>query len=156
MELQFRIDGENYPVPTRESLNLDEHVLFYEWTGVDLESIDDQPVNARMIGAFMQMAYMRANPEVPSHLARRLIGKSNFESAMAAFAAADSEDDAGPPAPGSSESVQPGSAGSSGSPQGSSGTDSTMSSGQPTSRPVDSGQQPSATSATFDQTTSAV
>ncbi len=150
----FVIGGESYPVPTRESLDLDEHVIFYEWTGVDLETIDDTPVNGRMIGAFMQMAYMRANPGVSPQLARKLIGKSNFEAAIAAFAASEQEDDASPPEQRQSGDGQPGSPVSRSFSQPTSGTDSTTSSDPPANGHPDSGVLQSATSATFVQLTS--
>lgn len=152
----FLIGGDQYAIPTRESLTLDEHVVFFEWTGVDLETIDDTPVNSRMIGAFMQMAYQRANPDVPSQIARRLIGKSNFEQAVAAFAAAETEaDDVGPPELSSTPPGPPGSPGNSGSSQPISGTGSTTRSDTPVNTQPNGGTPPSDTSATFDQLTSA-
>ncbi len=92
-ELKFVIDGTEYAVPERASLNLDERVIFYEWTGMSLEAVDDTPITDLMVGAFMQMAFMRGNPDVSSTVARRIIGKTNFEQALAALVAAEQEDD---------------------------------------------------------------
>ncbi len=153
-EPYFLIGGDHYAIPTRESLTLDEHVVFFEWTGVDLETIDDTPVNSRMIGAFMQMAYQRANPDVPSQLARRLIGKSNFEQAVAAFAAAE-VDDASPPEQSATGQGPPESPEDSVSSQPTSGTDSMSSSDTPMSDPTNGGQPPSGTSAMSHHLTSA-
>ncbi len=153
-EPYFLIGDDKFAIPARESLTLDEHVVFFEWTGVDLESIDDTPVNSRMIGAFMQMAYQRANPDVPSQLARRLIGKANFEQAVSAFAAAEQEDDVSPPEQRQSGDGQSGSPGNSASSQPTSGTDSTTSSDPPAEDQPNTGIPRSATSATFDHLTS--
>ncbi len=101
---RFVIGGTEYPVPTRSSLDLDEHVIFYDWTGMHLEGIDEVQVNALMIGAFMQIAYLRANPDVSPSTARKIVGKSNYEAALAALT---EEDEESPPAQSLSEKEPP-------------------------------------------------
>ncbi len=148
-EPRFLINGTEYPVPSRASLTLDEHVIFHEWTGMHLEEIDDTPVNALMIGAFMQVAYQRANPDVSSALARKLVGGSNFEEALSAMSAAELEAEPDPPEPSLSVNEQHAKPESRSSSPPISGTDSTTPSGTPTNGRQDSGQPASAMPATL-------
>ena len=151
----FVIDGTEYPVPERPSLNLDERVIFYEWTGVSLETIDDTPINDLMVGAFMQMAFMRGNPDVSATVARRIIGKTNFESALAALVASEQEEDADPPELSASVNEQPVSLANSESSPSISGDDSTKSSDTQANGQHASGTRLSAMSVTSGQTRSA-
>ncbi len=144
-EPRFLINGTEYPVPSRASLTLDEHVIFHEWTGMHLEEIDDTPVNALMIGAFMQIAYLRANVDTPPHVARRLVGGSNFEEALSAMAASEEEADPSPPEQGQSVNEPPALPESRSSSPPTSGTDSTTPSATPANGQPDSGQPASAT-----------
>ncbi len=154
-EPRFRIDGADYPVPGRASLNLDEHVIFHEWTNLTLEEIDDTPINALMIGAFMQIAYLRANPDMSPQLARKMIGKANLEEALSAMAAAEQEDDPVPLEQTPSAPEPNASPGNSGSSPSISGEGSTTRSDPPASPPSFGGTPPSAIHVTSGQTRSA-
>ncbi len=149
---RFVIDGTEYPVPSRPSLNLDERVIFYEWTGLSLESIDDVPITDLMVGAFMQMAYMRGNPDVSAIVARKIVGKTNYETALAALAESEQEADASPPELPKSEPEPSVSLENSGSSQSISGDDSTTSSGTPENARQGSGTPLSAIHVTSGQT----
>ncbi len=154
-EPKFVIDGTEYPVPTRPSLNLDERVIFHEWTGISLEDLDDVPVTDLMLGAFMQMAFMRGNPDVSGVVARKIIGKTNFEEAMAVLiAAAADEDDASPPELPKSEREPSGSPPSSGSSPSTSGVGSTTPSATPGNGHNSGGTLPLVMSVTSAQPTS--
>ncbi len=153
-EPKFVIDGMEYAVPERPSLNLDERVIFHEWTGMSLEEIDDVPISDLMLGAFMQMAFMRGNPDVSGVVARKIIGKTNFEEAMAVLIAAAGEDDASPPELPKSEPEQSGSPPNSESSPSTSGVGSTTRSDTPGNGHNSGGTLPLVMSVTSAQPTS--
>ena len=149
---RFVIDGTEYPVPSRPSLNLDERVIFYEWTGLSLESIDDVPITDLMVGAFMQMAYMRGNPDVSAIVARKIVGQTNYETALAALVESEQEADASPPELPKSEHDPSGSLENSGSSPSISGDGSTTFSGTQENARQASGTPLSAIQVTSGQT----
>lgn len=155
-DLVFTINGADYPITDVagfiNSLTIDECGIFYDWTGVLIEDIDDAPVTSRMIAAFMQIAYMRGNPGTSPQVAREAVGRSNFSEAFKAFSATQ-EDDARPPEPRSSEPEQNGSPGNVSVLPLASGTDSTPPSETPTSEHSPSGSPPWGLSVTSGSTT---
>jgi hypothetical protein len=152
-EPRFLINGAEYEIPLFETFTIDECRVFYDWTKVHVEDVDETPVNSQMIAAFMQIAYMRGNPGIKEQTARSLVGASNFADALERFNAA-TEEDADPPAQTPSEQKPNESPGAANDSPPSSGTDSTTPSDTPAN--VHSlGGSPASESSAFRSMTSA-
>lgn len=115
-EPTFRIEGREYPIPTQETLTMDEAVLIHDYSGITLDQIPQQPGNPKVLKALVHIAYQRGHPDADQDVIRDMIGMVTLVDLLGAV---EEEDDAVPPAPTTSES----SASSSDSPP-SSGDDS--------------------------------
>lgn len=118
-ETGFLINNEVYEVPTLDSLDNDECVLLFEYSGlvqedfVPLEDESEEETNERNQGqmkhpgfwkALMHIAYRRKHRELKDQKIRQLVGSVNRMDALSGLGDADAEGDAVPPA---STSEQP-------------------------------------------------
>ncbi len=151
---RFVIDGASYPIPDRDSFSIGEYRIYHEWTGMHMEDIDDTRVNSFVVGAFMQVAYMRANPGINPQVAQQAVENSNYVEQIKELAKAE-EDDVRPPELTKSEHDQSGSPHETRSSPSTSGDDSTTHSDGLASVRTDGGTPPSAIHVTSGQTRSA-
>ncbi len=154
-DLVFKINGVDYPIDNVgsfvNSLTIDECGVYHQWTGSLIEDIAEASVNSLMVAAFMQIAYMRGNPNINPQVARQAVGASNLADALSHFEAA-GEDDAGPPELRPSEPAPSGSPADRHVSQPSSGNGSTRSSVTPANAQRASGSPHLAPSATLGST----
>jgi hypothetical protein len=111
----FEIDGERYPVPSFDTLTLDEAQVLYDFSGLAIEdfvspdpdateeekqahekAILERVKNPAFKSALAAIAYMRGHPEVDAKRAREIVGKVTL--LEIAQGLVDEEDAASPPA----------------------------------------------------------
>ena len=103
-EVGFRIDGQTYPIPTLDSLDMEEGQILYDLAGLTIE--DFVPVsedadeeererhsaelvrrvkNPAFLRALLTIAYRRGNPKLPAGRVRDVVAASNHLEAMSDF-----------------------------------------------------------------------
>lgn len=100
-ETGFRIDGGVYPVPTLDSLDMDESQILFDRSGLGIEdfvplgdeaSQEEKDARSRELSrnvknpaflrAMMEIAYRRGNPKLPIGRVRDVIAGANTMAAM--------------------------------------------------------------------------
>jgi hypothetical protein len=137
----FLIDGEHYPFPTLDSLDLDEAELLYLATGwgpedfvfdpddEQAEEIAKRIIRPTTLKAMARIAYRRRHPSVDDKTVAKLAGKSSATHALVSLFASGGEES--PPVEESTSGPDGSSRTSSVDSSESSGTDSTTSSDAP-------------------------
>lgn len=117
-ETGFEIGDETYPVPTLDSLNMDEAQVLYDYSSLVVEdflpprpdltedekgeieaALGQKMRNPGLLRALMHIAYQRGNPGQKPAKVKELIGKANMTEALLSLASLDdTEDDSLPPA----------------------------------------------------------
>lgn len=170
----FRIDGDEYPIPTLDSFDMDEGQILYDATSLTVEDfvplgddateeerierareLEQNVKNPAFLRALMTIAYRRRHPALPMGSVRDVIGAANHVGAMADFLRASvARARAGDPNVPLAQTPEPlrSSSGSSESSSASSGNGSEPGSAEPDEIPADTGHTRSDTSATSDPT----
>jgi hypothetical protein len=121
-DTQMTIDGVDYDWPQLDSFNIRESRWWYEWTGFSVESVGEHEFTSNWVGAFIQIAYARANPGTPPQKARDFAEEINYMGVLTDVAQLlGVEDDAVPPAPAPNEQQPENDGKSNGSPSTSGG-----------------------------------
>lgn len=93
-DAKFVIDGDEYPIPTLATFDMDEAILLYETTGFGLEDLvydenadDAEDVQARfrhpgLLKTLLLVAYQRGNPHLARKKAAEMISHSNYADAF--------------------------------------------------------------------------
>lgn len=149
----FVIDGEDFPFPLLlEGFTMDEARIFFSYAGFPLEDLivldfdaldDDERAELRRKGndpstlaGLMHIAYLRGKPNAKESAIRKIVGSTDFFTAVSKFVAAEEEAGEVPPTePQKSEPLTPSSEGSSGDSTTTSGDGSDRSSGAPVETP---------------------
>lgn len=94
----FKIDGEEYPFDSADSLTMDEAIILHDYSGLTLDQlVDIEGFNPKVIAAFMHIAVLRRKPDLKQAQIRKLVGAVKIEDLEGAFEEAEAEP--GPPAP---------------------------------------------------------
>lgn len=157
----FLIDGKHYPMPGLDSLDMDERMVLYDYSGLTREDFlmgeDDDPDEFQreqtkrmrhpgLWKALLHVAYQRGNRDERPNRVKQIVGKVNINEATAHLFDVEEDDDS-PPAPGGSTS-DPSESSRNGSSENdssekqtseSSGDDSTNASDAPAAIPVPTG-----------------
>lgn len=110
---QFEIDGKEYPIPDIETLNMDEAMIMYDYSGMTIDEIDETiGLHPGLIAGFMHVSYSRKNPGASKAAVTRLIRGANMMDAVKQFAKkaeeAEEEDESTDSQKNKSDSSEPG------------------------------------------------
>lgn len=92
-ETGFIIDGKTYPIPTLDTLNMDEAQILYDYSGLTIEDFapagedeDEEEIlaarvqkakNPAFLRALMHIAYLRGNPQAKAPYVKTVLGAIN-------------------------------------------------------------------------------
>lgn len=91
---KFRINGEEYDVPTIDTFGLGEAIVLHQYTGLTLDQLDEmEGLHPGVVAALLHVAVQRAEPGMKPSAVRKLVEGANLIELLESMPTAEDDED---------------------------------------------------------------